>query len=404
MIDRVATVLGLAGALAAAGARRPVIRRWPLSLLQAAPCMPASEAPGPMSVLHAATGLGSLLRGGVAGALANAVAVAALADLRRDAARSAEALDRALAPLGPAAGPPQAGGPGGGLRAARRRHLRADDLAYGEDPAQRLDVWARPDLDPAGRAPVLVQVHGGGWTGGDKALSGAPLMSHLVERGWVCVTVNYRLGPGERWPCMIVDVKRAIAWVKDNIAPFGGDPDFVAISGGSAGGHLASLAAVSAGDPRFQPGFESADTSVAAAVPLYGVHDFATDEHGLFALLENKVIGTTRIDDADNWQAASPLHRAGPDAPPFLVIHGSADTIVAVGQSRRFTRRLAQVSGTDVLFAELPRAQHGFDGFRTARTAHTVRAVHRFLTAVHERYRSGTAQTGAGATASVSSS
>jgi acetyl esterase/lipase len=339
---------------------------------------------------HAALGMVSLLRGGVVGAVANAVAVAALADLRRDAARSAAVLAAALAPLGaPAAAP---GGRILAARAARTRYRQAADIAYGEDPAQRLDVWARADLDPAGRAPVLVQVHGGGWTGGDKSLSGARLMAHLAERGWVCVTVNYRLGPGERWPAMIVDVKRALAWVRGSIAGFGGDPGFVAISGGSAGGHLASLVALSPNDPAFQPGFADADTSVAAAVPLYGVHDFSIDEHGLFALLEGKVIGTTHDDDADTWRRASPLHRAGPHAPPFLVVHGSTDTMVSVGQSRRFVQRLRQVSDQPVLYAELPHAQHGFDAFATARTAHTVRAVHRFLTVVHDRHRAGVAQ------------
>ncbi|MDN5750995.1 MAG: alpha/beta hydrolase, partial [Pseudonocardia sp.] len=272
-----------------------------------------------------------------------------------------------------------------GPRAARPS---AADVAYGDHREQRLDVWG--PASPVEGAPVLVQVHGGGWTGGARAHSAAPLMAYLVERGWVCVTVDYRLGPHERWPAMIVDVKRAVAWVKEHIALHGGDPGFVAISGGSAGGHLASLAALTAGDPAFQPGFPDADTTVAAAVPVYGVHDFSVDEHGLFALLEGKVIGTTSVDDADTWAAASPLHRVTSAAPPFLVVHGSADTIVSVGQSRRFVRRMREV-GAPVHFAELPRAQHGFDAFATRRTAHHVRAVHRFLSAVHARHRAGTA-------------
>jgi acetyl esterase/lipase len=382
-----AIAAGVVGVLAAAGARRPVIRNWPASVLQAAPCMPASETPWALSLGHAAVAAASLGGGGrrrpsgIAGAVLNGLAVAALADLRRDADRTARVFDAALAGL-PAV--PTAAGPVVGGRAARARHLRAADVAYGPGPAQRLDVWG--PAEPGAGAPVLVQVHGGGWTGGDKARSAAPLMAYLVERGWVCVTVNYRLGPHERWPAMIVDVKRAIAWVKEHIAEHGGDPSFVAISGGSAGGHLASLAAVTPNDPAFQPGFADADTTLAAAVPVYGVHDFSVDEHGLFALLEHKVIGTTHIDDADTWRAASPLHRVTVDAPPFLVVHGSADTIVSVGQSRRFVRRMREI-GADVRHAELPRAQHGFDAFPTARTAHHVRGVHRFLTAVHDRAR-----------------
>lgn len=238
--------------------------------------------------------------------------------------------------------------------------------------------------EPVSGAPVLVQVHGGGWTGGDKAVSASPLLAHLVGAGWVCVTVNYRLGPHERWPAQIVDVKRALAWVHEHVAEYGGDPGAVAVSGGSAGGHLASLAAVTVGDPAFQPGFEDADTSVVAAVPVYGVHDFSVDEHGLHDTVRRALTGTTFAADRDTWLAASPLHRARQGAPPFLVVHGSTDTIVSAAQSRRFVARMREL-GNEVHHAELPRAQHGFDSFPTARTGHHVRAVHRFLASVHAR-------------------
>ena len=117
-----------------------------------------------------------------------------------------------------------------------------------------------------------------------------------------------------------------------------------------------------------------------------GVAALAVDEHGLHHTLEKSVFGTRHADDPDTWRQASPLHRAGPDAPPFLVIHGSADTIVAVGQSRRFVARLREVSRAPVCFAELPRAQHAFDAFPIARTGHTVRAIRRFLTAIRQQH------------------
>ncbi len=85
---------------------------------------------------------------------------------------------------------------------------------------------------------MLLQVPGGAWASGNKRGQAHPLMSHLAELGWVCVSINYRLSPRHTWPDHIVDVKRAIAWVKDNIADYGGDPDFIAVTGGSAGGHL----------------------------------------------------------------------------------------------------------------------------------------------------------------------
>ncbi|MBO0850116.1 MAG: alpha/beta hydrolase, partial [Pseudonocardia sp.] len=217
---------------------------------------------------------------------------------------------------------------------------------------------------------------------------------YLAERGWVCVTVNYRLAPAQRWPAMIVDVKRAIAWVREHIAGHGGDPDFIAITGGSAGAHLAALAALTPNDPDYQPGFTEVDTSLAAAVPMYGVHDFTGGRQGLRALLEDKVIGTTYAADGHTWRQASPALRVGPQAPPFLVVHGSTDTIVDVAQSRRLVQALRE-SSVPVGYAELPHAQHGFDALATARTAHSVAAVYRFLTAVHQReLPAGAGQTG----------
>jgi hypothetical protein len=131
-----------------------------------------------------------------------------------------------------------------------RDYAHDADISYGEHGAKNLlDIWRRPDLDPAGRAPVLLQVPGGAWASGNKRGQAHPLMSHLAELGWVCVAINYRLSPKATWPDHIIDVKRAIAWIKTHIAEYGGNPDFVAITGGSAGGHLSSLAALTANDP-----------------------------------------------------------------------------------------------------------------------------------------------------------
>ena len=73
---------------------------------------------------------------------------------------------------------------------------------------------------------------------GEQTGQAHPLFSHLAQPGWVCVAINYRLSPNSEWPSAIIDVKQAIAWVKEHIAQFGGDSGFIAITGGSAGGHL----------------------------------------------------------------------------------------------------------------------------------------------------------------------
>ena len=122
---------------------------------------------------------------------------------------------------------------------------------------------------------MLLQVHGGAWTIGKKEQQGIPLMQHLAAKGWVCVAINYRLSPRDPWPAQVVDVKKAIHWIREHIAEYGGDPDYIAITGGSAGGHLTALAALTPNDPEWQPGFEDADTSVQLAIPHYGVYDLA---------------------------------------------------------------------------------------------------------------------------------
>ena len=160
-----------------------------------------------------------------------------------------------------------------------RRHLTFD-RAGGRD--LRLDVVSPADPPaPGERRPALVQVHGGGWVIGFKERQGQLLMHEMAGHGWVCFNVDYRLSPKATFPDHLVDVKRAIAWVREHADEFGVDPDFVAITGGSAGGHLAALAALTADVDDYQPGFEDADVSVQAAVPFYGVYDF-TNRNGVW--------------------------------------------------------------------------------------------------------------------------
>ena len=169
-----------------------------------------------------------------------------------------------------------------------------------------------------------------------------PLLSHLAERGWVCVSIDYRVSPRHTWPDHIVDVKRALAWIKENIADYGGDPDFVAITGGSAGGHLCSLAALTHDDPQYQPGFEDADTSVAAAVPIYGRYDWFTAKGSgrkeFIAFLQKFVVKKPIAEHKQVYLDASPIKRLRPDAPPFFILHGEDDSIIPVPEGPRVRR------------------------------------------------------------------
>ncbi|MEB3071483.1 alpha/beta hydrolase [[Mycobacterium] vasticus] len=339
---------------------------------------------------------------GLAGLLVALVAWLRLLAARRDALLTADILEESLRtglgpdyrdhfPIGEPADPMSLRDIWFPKFTERRRYLQHEDLSYGDAGFRNnLDIWRRRDLPRDGRAPVLIQIHGSAWVKGSKRGQGYPLMTRMAERGWVCVAINYSLAPAAHWPAHIVDVKKAIAWVKREIADYGGDPDFIAITGGSAGGHLSSLAALTNNDPVYQPGFESADTSVRAAVPLYGVYDLldragdSPPEQEQF--LTDIVIGAAQHEAYDIWDQGSPLSQIRSDAPPFFVIHGSIDTATNHEQAHAFATALGRMSGNPVAYAQLPGAQHCFDLLPSIRTAATAQAIDRFLTYVREQH------------------
>jgi acetyl esterase/lipase len=274
---------------------------------------------------------------------------------------------------------------------------RLTNIPYGESlPGDKggrnlLDVIRPTDAKAGDKRPVLLQIHGGAWMVGDKSNQGQPLMTHMAaEHGWVCVAVNYRLSPQGTFPDHIVDVKRAFAWIRAHIGEYGGDPEFVCVTGGSAGGHLAALTALSANEPRFQPGFEDVDTSVVAAVPFYGVYDLLDRARirgpaSMTPFLSKQVFKSTPDENPVLWDAMSPITRVGESAPPFLVIQGTHDTLVFVEEAREFVRVLREKSRASVVYLEMVGAQHAFDMFNSPRSAHAVRAAAAFL----ERARAG---------------
>jgi len=278
-----------------------------------------------------------------------------------------------------------------------QRHPEVDrvrNISYGDAGWRNsLDVYANRSR-PSG-APVLVQVHGGGWVIGSKDDQGKPLMLHLASKGWVCVALNYRLSPRATFPDHLLDLKRGLAWVREHIAEFGGDPDFICVTGGSAGGHLSSLLALTANDPAYQPGFTEIDTTVQACVPLFGVYDF-TNRHGIrrtdgmAKFLERAVMKKSLRTHPEAYAEASPIDRVNPEAPPTLVIHGALDSLVPVEEARRFAALLAETTTEPVVYAELPGTQHAFEVFPSIRTVHVINGIERFLLYVWARHREAT--------------
>lgn len=265
------------------------------------------------------------------------------------------------------------------------------DIPYvdGGTTRNQLDVYT--PAKPVQNAPVLLQIHGGGWVIGNKHEQALPLMNHMTKRGWICVAANYRLSPKATFPDHLIDLKRALVWIHEHIAEFGGNPDFVAVTGGSAGGHLSSLLSLTADDPRYQPGFETANTAVRACVPFYGVYDFSNHhelhaQKGIELFLERMVLKQNLEENPQAFRDASPMHRIHAGAPPFFVIHGTHDSLASVEEGRHFATLLGETSTSPVAYAELPGAQHAFEIFHSLRTAHVVLAVERFLAWVYSDY------------------
>jgi acetyl esterase/lipase len=245
-----------------------------------------------------------------------------------------------------------------------RRHdvERVANLPYGDAGKQNLlDVY-RHRSHPSG-APTLIYLHGGGFRSGSKHREARPLIYRLAQ-GWVCVSANYRLSPAARFPDHHVDAKKVIAWVRGHGREYGADPTVVFVAGSSAGAHLAALAALTPNDSTFQPGFEGADTSVTAAVCLYGYYG--------------------RL-DTSQLVPSSPQAYVRTDAPPFFVAHGDRDTLVLVDDAQRFAARLRSSSSNPVVYAELPGAQHTFDLFGSLRFETVVAGIEAFAAWVRTR-------------------
>ncbi|HEY3019265.1 MAG TPA: alpha/beta hydrolase [Solirubrobacteraceae bacterium] len=253
----------------------------------------------------------------------------------------------------------------------RRRDIRRlNGIRY--RGRSKLDVYLPPSEGEEPR-PAIVHVHGGAWMIGSRREQGVPLLGHLAANGWVGFNVDYRLSPRATWPDHLDDIRAAIDWVREHADEYGVDPSFIAITGGSAGGHLSALAGLTI------PG-------IAACVPFYGVYDLVDEERRhvptLQHILERYVFKVRRRDDPDRYRDASPSFRVHADAPPFFVIHGESDSLVPVEEARAFVERLREVSNERVLYAEMRGGQHAFDVIPSWRTIPVIEAIERFLATV----------------------
>jgi len=308
------------------------------------------------------------------------------------------------------------------LLQAPKNVRREMDVVIGRSPATGKDIlaniWLPPEGAPLNRAAVIY-VHGGAWVYGDKDNSQRPVFRHLVGQGYVVMDVAYTLWPQSPITPMVQEVKQAILWLKRNGERYGIDPNYITLSGASAGAHLALLAAYSADDPVFQPPDDDGDASVRAVIAYYPPVDFRAMDNDLetifgrvlhdrrIAFLANQTAGALKKmgyipphyqpDDNLNmirqmlggapdeipqvYDLLSPINYVKPNDPPTLIFQGEDDFFRLAPPLRRLHQKLRQ-SGVPVIYIEFPYTPHGFDLFLpqiSPVALRSVREMDRFL-------------------------
>ncbi|MGC9349187.1 MAG: alpha/beta hydrolase, partial [Anaerolineae bacterium] len=264
------------------------------------------------------------------------------------------------------------------------------DLAFATVPGEGrpllCDLW---EPSPAVRRSgvAVIYLHGGGWQAFDKDVATRPFFRHLTSQGHVVMDVAYRLARETDMAGMLGDTKRALAWMKRNGTRYGVDPSCIVLTGGSAGGHLAMLAAYTPNHPEFDPeDLRGIDTSVRGAISYYGIPDLRTLEHhwseqtmnplatalgrmlGFFpqegylpwSKLVRRLFGGPLHEVQEDLLRFSPVAYAGPHCPPTLLLQGLHDHITPV-EDVRALHELLRAAGRPAVLVELPQVEHAFD-------------------------------------------
>jgi acetyl esterase/lipase len=233
-------------------------------------------------------------------------------------------------------------------------------LTFCRSGGENLFMDLYPSQDGSGLAPAVIYIHGGGWTMGDKHRgTGTIFLPELHRRGYVVAAINYRLAPRYKFPAQIEDVKCAIRFLRAHASEFNIDPNRIGLIGGSAGGHLASLSALTRFDAGFDIGeYLDVSSQVQAVVDLFGPSDLPD----LFSKAPGRVVKS--VFDADSLKdpilkLASPVNCVHPDAPPFLIMQGDKDILVPISQSETFYKKLKE-NGVKAELIVVQNAGHGF--------------------------------------------
>lgn len=238
------------------------------------------------------------------------------------------------------------------------------DIPYTDssNPRHQLDIYLPQQASVTGPLPVLVYIHGGGWQMGSKVMARTQIMELVNSGRFAAVSVGYRLGWDAAWPAQSDDLQAALRWVRANAQQFALDATRVCAFGASAGAHIAAhLGVNSAGD--------ETDTAVQCVVDFFGPADLTkpllsdtAPEAGMVSTL----LGGSPEQNSELARSASPLFQVKPGTPPFLVIHGTADPLVAYDDSVRLVEALNKVGAT-VFFQTIEGGGHG--NFGAAKSA-----------------------------------
>lgn len=230
------------------------------------------------------------------------------------------------------------------------------DIEYGQAGGESLKLDAFIP-DGTGPFPAVILVHAGGWNAGDKSGGPkkgymAPMHEPLEKSGYAWFSINYRLAPKFQYPANIEDVETAIRWVKANAAKYNLDPQRIALSGESAGGHLVQLAAVRATEA----------TRVAALVPFYARCELVGDLQRGAEMRPNlaQLFGRKKFDETaqKEMREASPLYQISRNLPPVLLVHGTEDKSVVYEQSVLWQKRMKEL-GLSCDFLTIEGGVHG---------------------------------------------
>ncbi len=245
---------------------------------------------------------------------------------------------------------------------------------------------------PSGKGPhpLVLYIHGGGWRGGHTRHSGAfadfpKVLASLAAEGFTVASLEYRLSSEAQFPAQLQDSNAALRFLRANAARYAIDPARVGVWGGSAGGHLTALTALTCKDTALDPAAAN-DGCVQAAVTWYGVFDFA----GMNATPDGnaagaKLLGCTGPCSAEQNRRVSPVAYIDAKDPPFLLIHGEDDKVVPAAQSHLGEAAL-KAAGVPVQSIYIPGADHSFIGQTPAETrAASLKAINATFDFFHDK-------------------